>query len=179
MVIVGWLLVALSAWLLDSAISGRPPLLTAKAIIAGQPIPQSVQAVAPGQDSWDRSRLPTPTGNVSDWIGQATAVLESNGYSASQLNPADIALIIQHESGGNPNAINNWDSNAAAGHPSQGLMQTIPSTFDAHALPGHDNILDPVDNIIAGVRYAIGRYGSLDNVPGVKAVRNGQRYVGY
>jgi SLT domain-containing protein len=58
-------------------------------------------------------------------------------------------------------------------------MQTIPSTFNAHALPGHGNITNPVDNIIAGTRYAISRYGSTSNVPGVKAVRSGGSYVGY
>ena len=71
------------------------------------------------------------------------------------------------------------NSNAAAGIPSAGLMQTIAPTFDAYALPGYGNIYDPVDNIIAGVRYALARYGSLDNVPGVAAVRSGQPYVGY
>ena len=71
------------------------------------------------------------------------------------------------------------NSNAQAGHPSQGLMQTIPSTFNEYALPGHGNILNPVDNIIAGTRYAIARYGSLDNVPGVVAVEHGGSYVGY
>ena len=91
----------------------------------------------------------------------------------------DIAMIIQHESGGNPNAQNNWDSNAAKGTPSIGLMQTIGPTFNSYKLAGHDNIRDPVDNIIAGVRYAIARYGSVSNVPGVKAVHNGGRYVGY
>jgi len=29
-------------------------------------------------------------------------------------------------------------------------MQTIPSTFRHYALPGHTDILDPVDNIVAG-----------------------------
>jgi SLT domain-containing protein len=58
-------------------------------------------------------------------------------------------------------------------------MQTIPPTFNAYALPGHGDIHNPVDNIIAGVRYALARYGSPDNVPGVAAVRNGQPYVGY
>ncbi len=65
------------------------------------------------------------------------------------------------ESGGNPNAINNWDS-AAAGHPSKGLMQTIPSTFAAYAGPYVSRgIYDPLANIYAGVNYALHRYGSL------------------
>jgi LysM repeat protein len=122
---------------------------------------------------------PAPKGQVGDWINQATAILRQQGVPVDKMNPADIALIIQHESGGNPNAKNGWDSNAAKGTPSMGLMQTIQPTFDAHKLPGHNNILDPVDNIIAGVRYAISRYGSVSNVPGVKAVHSGRSYVGY
>ena len=116
---------------------------------------------------------------VEQWIGQAFQVLEANGVPASELNEAGVLLIIEHESSGNPNAINNWDSNAQAGDPSRGLMQTIGTTFDAYKLPGHDDIYGPVDNIIAGVRYAISRYGSIQNVPGVKSVDNGGSYVGY
>lgn len=120
-----------------------------------------------------------PGGQVGEWIREAMKILEAHGTPASKMDPQGIALIIQHESGGNPNAQNNWDSNARAGHPSIGLMQTIQPTFDAHKLPGHGNIHNPVDNIIAGVRYAIGRYGSISNVPGVKAVHEGRPYVGY
>jgi WXG100 family type VII secretion target len=122
---------------------------------------------------------PAAPAQVNTWIDEAIKILEENGVPASELNASDIWIIIQHESGGNPDAVNNWDSNAAAGTPSEGLMQTIGPTFDAYALPGHDQIFNPVDNIIAGVRYAISRYGSLSNVPGVVAVHNGQAYVGY
>ncbi len=120
-----------------------------------------------------------PPGNVQEWIQEAIQILEQNGVPASALNAQDIWTIIQHESGGNPNSINLWDSNAQAGHPSKGLMQCIDSTFNAHSLPGHTNIYNPVDNIIAGVRYAISRYGSIQNVPGIVAVSHGGHYVGY
>jgi uncharacterized protein YukE len=122
---------------------------------------------------------PAPPGQVNGWINQAVGILQAQGIPAAKLSPADIWIIIQHESAGDPNAINNWDSNAAAGTPSIGIMQTIQPTFNSYALPGHGNIYNPVDNIIAGVRYALSRYGSLDNVPGVAAVHNGQSYVGY
>jgi SLT domain-containing protein len=118
-------------------------------------------------------------GVQGDWIQQAIDVLRENGYDIQDSDANLIAAIIQHESGGNPQAINMWDSNAAAGHPSKGLMQTIDSTFNSHALPGHGNIWNPVDNIIAGTRYAIARYGSLDNVPGIAAMRHGGGYMGY
>jgi uncharacterized protein YukE len=120
-----------------------------------------------------------PTGDMRQWIDQAIQILEQDGIPASQLNADDIWTIIQHESSGNPNAINLWDSNAQAGHPSKGLMQTIDSTFQANALPGHGDIYNPVDNIIAGTRYALSRYGSIENVPGIVAVHNGGAYVGY
>ncbi len=129
------------------------------------------------------SQAPAPTvrpsGDVAGWIAQATKLLEANGVSAGAINADDIAMIIQNESSGDPNAINNWDSNAAKGTPSKGLMQTIDPTFNAYALPGHGEIWNPVDNIVAGVRYALHTYGSLDNVPGVRSVHAGGRYMGY
>ncbi|MGJ6968458.1 transglycosylase SLT domain-containing protein [Streptosporangium sp. G11] len=122
---------------------------------------------------------PAPEGEVADWIRQASEILRAQGYPADKMNVNDIWLIIRHESGGDPHAINLWDSNAAAGHPSKGLMQTIDPTFSRWALPGHGDIYNPVDNIIAGVRYAIERYGSVSNVPGVRGSKSGSGYVGY
>jgi hypothetical protein len=118
-------------------------------------------------------------GQVGRWIAEAQTVLKQHGVPLSKMNARDIDVIIQHESAGNPKAVNRWDSNAAAGHPSEGLMQTIGPTFNSYKLPGHSHILNPIDNIIAGVRYAISRYGSISSVPGVVAVHHGRPYVGY
>ena len=69
---------------------------------------------------------------------------------------------MQTESSGNPNAINLWDSNAKRGTPSKGLMQVIDPTFRAYAMaPYNQNIWDPLSNMIASIRYAVSRYGSL------------------
>jgi WXG100 family type VII secretion target len=122
---------------------------------------------------------PAPQGQVKEWIDEAIQILRANGVDTSKLSENDIWAIIQHESGGNPNAINLWDSNAKAGHPSKGLMQCIDSTFNSYTLPGHDNIYNPVDNIIAGVRYSIARYGSVSNVPGIRSMSHGGAYQGY
>ncbi|MFC8042399.1 transglycosylase SLT domain-containing protein [Nocardia sp. NPDC057353] len=122
---------------------------------------------------------PMPTGDKAEWIRQAIEVLRAQGYDVKDSDAAIIAMIIDKESGGNPQAINLWDSNAAAGIPSKGLMQTIDPTFDAYKVAGHDDIWNPVDNIIAGSRYAIERYGSLSNVPGIVAMASGQGYRGY
>jgi uncharacterized protein YukE len=120
-----------------------------------------------------------PPGNVQEWIKQAIEELRKQGINVSEEDAQRIWQIIQHESGGDPNAINNWDSNAAKGTPSKGLMQCIDPTFDSYKLPGHDDIWNPVDNICAGVNYALSRYGSLANVPGIKATEGGGGYVGY
>ena len=66
------------------------------------------------------------------------------------------------ESGGDPGAVNRWDINWKRGTPSKGLMQVIDPTFRRWAMPGYSsNIFDPLSNILASMRYAIGSYGSL------------------
>jgi len=120
-----------------------------------------------------------PSGQVKEWIEQAIEILRAEGVPVDKMSPDQIWAIIQHESGGNPMAQNNWDSNAAAGHPSKGLMQTIDSTFTSYKLPGHDDIWNPVDNIIAAVRYSIAQYGSVSNVPGIQSMEHGGGYRGY
>lgn len=123
---------------------------------------------------------PATSAQVQQWISQADTLLEANGIPAGALNDNDTALIIDHESSGNPNAVNRTDSNAAAGDPSEGLMQTTGHTFRAYCLPSHcGDITNPVDNIAAGEHYAVARYGSVANVPGVRAVHEGGKYVGY
>ncbi|MGH3880824.1 MAG: transglycosylase SLT domain-containing protein [Actinophytocola sp.] len=120
-----------------------------------------------------------PPGNVQEWIRQAIEELRKQGINVTEADMQRIWQIIQHESGGDPHAINNWDSNAEKGTPSKGLMQTIDPTFESYKLPGHNDIWNPVDNICAGVNYAISRYGSLADVPGIKATEGGGGYVGY
>lgn len=55
------------------------------------------------------------------------------------LTPAGLNAVlrrIRQESNGDPNVVNNWDSNAQAGHPSKGLLQYIQPTLDAWVPPG-------------------------------------------
>ena len=102
-----------------------------------------------------------PSAGVEQWRGLAKqALLLTHQFSESNLN----ALLTQmmHESGGNPNAINNWDINAIRGIPSKGLMQVIDPTFHANAMEGFNtNIYDPLSNMIAAINYTVRRYGSL------------------
>lgn len=102
-----------------------------------------------------------PSAGVEQWRGLAKqALLLTHQFSESNLN----ALLTQmmHESGGNPNAINNWDINAIRGIPSKGLMQVIDPTFHANAMEGFNtNIYDPLSNMIAAINYTVRKYGSL------------------
>ena len=96
---------------------------------------------------------------VEQWRGLVEKVLKSKGHSPEL---ADTVLRrMNQESGGNARAINNWDSNAAAGTPSKGLMQVIDPTFQANKDPGYDDIWDPEANIRASMNYAMRQYGSL------------------
>ena len=114
------------------------------------------------------------TGGLNTWIDDAVSVLGEHGYDVSY---NAVYETVMHESGGDPDAENGSDSNAAEGHPSIGLMQTIQSTFDEYALPGYGDIYNPVDNIIAGARYAAAVYGSLDEM--VAARCDGSCWRGY
>lgn len=124
---------------------------------------------------------PAPQGRVSGSVdGWITAALRDIGQQDSSALHNAVRILIQHESGGNPNAVNNWDSNARAGHPSKGLAQTIPGTFNAYRDPRlPNNIFDPVANLVAGLRYGTSRYGSITNIPGISAVLRGGAYRGY
>lgn len=96
---------------------------------------------------------------VQRWSAVALAALAAAGAPSSWL--PSLLRRMNQESGGNPRAINLWDSNAKAGHPSQGLMQTIPGTFAAYAGKyASRGILDPFANIYAAIRYTVARYGS-------------------
>jgi len=113
-------------------------------------------------------------GQLNAWI---MAALGITGTSLSWMGP--LQQLINFESGGNPNSINLTDSNAQAGHPSQGLMQTIPSTFATYGIAGLGGITNPIANIVAGIRYIKSRYGDISNTPGMKSIANGGPYMGY
>jgi hypothetical protein len=104
------------------------------------------------------------TNNLDGWIKHALAIMAANHIPGTYNG---IYRNVMRESSGNPNAINLWDSNAAAGHPSKGLLQTIDSTFNAYHVAGTStNPYDPVANIVAACNYAYHVYGSIDNVNG-------------
>jgi hypothetical protein len=117
---------------------------------------------------------PGTPGNADEWIAEAIARTGAPSSWAPSLR-----AIAQHESSLNPAAAN---VAASGGHPAAtplGLMQMLPSTFAAHAQPGHTDILDPVDNLSAAIDYIKDRYGDPASTPGLRALARGDHYVGY
>ncbi|KUO11504.1 transglycosylase SLT domain-containing protein [Streptomyces sp. DSM 15324] len=102
--------------------------------------------------------------NLDGWIRASLHVMAQHGIPGTYNG---IYRNVIRESSGNPYAINLWDSNAAAGTPSKGLLQIIDPTFNAYHVSGTSwNPYDPVANITASCNYAAARYGSIDNVFG-------------
>ncbi|WP_181765850.1 transglycosylase SLT domain-containing protein [Streptomyces albidus (ex Kaewkla and Franco 2022)] len=113
-------------------------------------------------DAADRSSRATKADNLDGWIKQARSIMKEEGIPGSYHG---IKKNIIRESGGDPNAVNDWDINAQKGTPSKGLLQTIQPTFDAYHVKGTTHkVTDPVANIVAACNYAADKYGSMDNV---------------
>ncbi|AOT24429.1 tail length tape measure protein [Propionibacterium phage Doucette] len=134
--------------------------------------------------------------DIGAWVKEHMASIFGGGGSGSEafdgwwnaavaINPdmapfkQIAATVAQNESGFNPNVMNNWDSNAAAGTPSGGLMQFIQPTFEAYKWPGFDNWMGAVDQILAWWKYVNAQYGGPFNIPGIASLAVGGRYVGY
>lgn len=109
-----------------------------------------------------KAAKPAYPNNLDGWIRESLAIMKKEGIPGSY---EGIHRNIIRESGGDPNAINNWDINAQNGVPSIGLLQVIKPTFDEYHVQGtkYDQ-RDPVANIVAACNYAADRYGSMDNV---------------
>jgi hypothetical protein len=121
---------------------------------------------------------PYTAGNDRTLNGQIAKALGLLGLP-QKLAPG-VKKIIMRESTGNPDAINDWDSNAAAGTPSKGLMQLIDTTFRNAVLPSlaDKGIYDPVANITAGVRTMVANHG-LDALEEGGLRNSAGNYIGY
>lgn len=120
----------------------------------------AIEKILEGKDKSFMETMMSPVGDmVKRWTPLVQRVLKELGLSLKHTSL--ILHRIRVESGGNPNAINLWDTNAMAGYPSQGLMQTIPGTFNAYAGPYKGlGITNPLASIYAGINYATSRYGN-------------------
>ncbi|MGV9033263.1 phage tail tape measure protein [Lactococcus lactis] len=116
----------------------------------------------------------SPSGSgVQRWAGQVKQALAANGLSTSQDMIDRVLRQISSESSGNEKAVqgNIGDINNITGDLAKGLMQTISSTFNANKFPGHGDIFNGYDNLLAALNYAKKTYG-----PSLSFLGNGHGY---
>lgn len=98
---------------------------------------------------------------VARWRGQVRDALAANGLPTSPDYINAWMAQINTESSGNEKArqgiIDVNSSNGSGG--AMGLLQTIPPTFNAFKLPGHGDIFNGYDNMLAAMNYAKHAYG--------------------
>lgn len=94
-----------------------------------------------------------PSGSgVQRWKPYIEKAFKELHVTATEAKINKLLRQIQTESGGNPTIRQQIsDINSAAGHPAQGLLQFIPSTFSHWAVKGHGQLLNGYDQILAAI----------------------------
>jgi len=107
-----------------------------------------------------------PAAGTAQWRPLIKVALERTGQAPAEAGRTEEQMGI--ESGGDPKAQNNSDSNAAKGTPSKGLMQVIEPTADAVRAkwPAHfvglpDDLFNPLTNLVSGIDACVNSWGSL------------------
>ncbi len=113
--------------------------------------------------------------NLEEWAKNGLVL--GNVFPPTRPNIDAIKSRAMQESGGDPNAVNNWDSNAKAGTPSKGLMQLIEGTWNANTTSKigqfAGNWSDPVKSVGVASRYMKSRYGKVVGSTGVGYAKGG------
>lgn len=108
---------------------------------------RTIQKIA---DKYGDAGLPNISGNARSWISYIKRAAHQMHTNVTQSDINKIVSMIQGESGGNAKVRQQIDDvNSRAGHPAQGLLQFIPTTFAAFAAPGHTKILNGYDQLLA------------------------------
>lgn len=115
-----------------------------------------------------------PSGDgVGRWKPYVKKALAANGLSTSSAMINRVLRQISTESHGDPKIIQpGKDPDGDGSGPAKGLMQVKQGTFDAWSKPGHKNILNGYDNLLAGLAYAKHTYG-----PSLSYLGNGHGYA--
>lgn len=139
----------------DRFVNQSSPIKFAQALITNVPA-----YIAKQMGAWIKKQFETladPGGSgVARWRPYVIRALKMLGLSEGLVGK--VLRQIQTESNGNPKALGG-DDGLSDGR-AMGLMQVKPPTFNAYKVPGHNNIWNGFDNMLAGLNYAKHRYGS-------------------
>jgi hypothetical protein len=109
--------------------------------------------------------------SIAEALDQAISIVNRVNPDINQTWREGMLTLIMKESTGNPRAVGPYPvyySEKDGYQTAAGLCQLMPPTFRAYKLPGFDDIWNPVDNIIASMRYiyATPRYQKhVNNIP--------------
>ena len=115
-----------------------------------------------GRDAATAHAVAPSGGGVMRWRDTVVQALGIAGLPATDAYVNAWLSQIQSESNGDPNVTQNGyvDINTLTGDLAMGLVQVIGATFAAFRDPSlPNNRLDPLANLVAGMRYATARYG--------------------
>lgn len=125
-----------------------------------------VGKVTGGMGDWVKKLFESDTGSppgkgVDRWRPTVAKALSMNGLPSTDAYIGAWLRQISSESGGNEKAVqgNIGDINNKTGDLAKGLVQVIGQTFNAYKFPGHNNRLNGLDSLLAGINYAKSRYG--------------------
>lgn len=106
--------------------------------------------------------MANPAGDgVARWRDAVKKALSMNHLSTSDSMVNRVLRQMATESHGDPHARQpGSDPDGDGSGPALGLMQTKRGTFEANKFPGHGNIWNGFDNLLAALRYAKAQYGS-------------------
>ena len=104
-----------------------------------------------GDEFGEGGQYGNPSGDgVARWRKYIRRAANQMHTSVSGSDMAKILSMISAESGGNPTITQQIsDINSAKGTPAQGLLQFVPSTFDAFAAKGHRKLKNGYDQLLA------------------------------
>lgn len=134
---------------------------------SGKNIGTGAQEFANARTDWIQklilsSTVSPPGAGAERWRPMVGRALAMNGLPTSDDYVSAWVRQIDSETGGNEKAVQGGyvDVNTLSGDLAKGLLQTISATFNANKLPGHGDIFNGFDNMLAAMNYAKNRYGA-------------------